>query len=115
MDAVGHTIKPGYHVTFKVQAMEISPSPELRNIHFKRRVRNFEDIKKQKLDRMPGFRFTWYYSGGEIEQVGKYLTDSSTRLFVRKLSIFLHNSLLYDIEESIHLQFVCTSIGGLCF
>ena len=43
MDAIGHTIKPGYHVTFKIQAMEISPSPELRNIQFKRRGCRFHD------------------------------------------------------------------------
>ena len=44
IDAIDYkTIKPGYHVTYKVQAMEISPSPGLRSIHFKRRGCRFHD------------------------------------------------------------------------
>ena len=44
-----------------------------------------EDIPKQKLDMMPGFSLTWYYSGMEVEPMIKY-NFTATRGFVRNCS-----------------------------
>ena len=46
-----------------------------------------EDVKKQKLEKMPGFRVSWYYSGPHVEpeahlnKMNDY--DDETSLFVR--------------------------------
>ena len=57
--------------------------------HFFRLTRNVEvqDVKNQKLDVMPGFRVTWYYSGMKVEQVAKYANEDITKAFVREGSI----------------------------
>ena len=47
------------------------------------------DVRKQKLDEMPGFRVTWHYSGIEVESWAKYYKNTkypSTMAFVRHYS-----------------------------
>ena len=34
------------------------------------------DVRKQQLNLMPGFRFTWHYSGMVLEPEAEYLDDS---------------------------------------
>ena len=45
------------------------------------------DIRKQKLNLMPGFRYTWHYSGMEVEPEAKYYNYAKTRPFVRIIPI----------------------------
>ena len=44
------------------------------------------DLRKQKLDQMPGFRVRWHYSGVEVEPWAKYYNDDNTKAFVRNYS-----------------------------
>ena len=44
------------------------------------------DVKKQKLDLMPGFRISWHYCGIEVEPDAKYYNDARTMTFVRHYS-----------------------------
>ena len=56
-----------------------------RTIKFQRAVTK-EDISKQNLILMPGFRLNWYYSGVEAIPEPKYLNiqnDVTTKSFVR--------------------------------
>ena len=41
------------------------------------------DIRKQNLDQMPGFRFSWYYTGMKVKPYAKYSKYSITKMFVR--------------------------------
>ena len=63
MNAVGHTIKSGYHTIFKVQAMEISPSHSLRSIPYERRGCKFEN----EIEGLQLFKF-YSQSACEIEK-----------------------------------------------
>ena len=45
-----------------------------------------EDVKKQDLKLMPGFKINWNYSGMNVEKVSHYSNDI-TKIFVRKYSI----------------------------
>ena len=36
-----------------------------------------KDIQRQNLDLMPGFKLTWYYSGGRVEPEAKYTNPHS--------------------------------------
>ena len=52
-------------------------------LHLRRKV-TLEDVKKQKLDTMPGFRFSWHYSGMEVKPEAIYSKNQDiTKLFVR--------------------------------
>ena len=42
-----------------------------------------EDVEKQKLDKMPGFRFTWWYTGLEVAPDNKFKNEKITKQFVR--------------------------------
>ena len=42
-----------------------------------------EDVKQQKLDLMPGFRLTWWYTGAEVTPERKYKDTEMTKYFVR--------------------------------
>ena len=44
---------------------------------------SFDEVRKQKLDQMPGFRFSWYYTGVEVEFPPKYSRFDVTKAFVR--------------------------------
>ena len=46
-----------------------------------------EDVRRQKLDLMPGFRFNWYYTGMEMKPWAKYYNKTNTKAFVRLSSI----------------------------
>ena len=63
----------------------VSDEDRCKNCRFMRLKRHMidADVKKQKLDTMPGFRFTWYYSGVEVEPKAYYLDTSNTKAFIR--------------------------------
>ena len=42
-----------------------------------------EEIKKQTLEKMPGFRLTWNFSGMQVVAHGFYSNEHATRAFVR--------------------------------
>ena len=46
---------------------------------------NSEDVETQKLDLMPGFRLTWWYTGtgAEVKPDNKYKDEDTTKQFVR--------------------------------
>ena len=46
---------------------------------------SMEDVRSQTLDQMPGFRFSWYYSGmeEELKPESKYSDRKNTQAFVR--------------------------------
>ena len=47
------------------------------------RVVSFEDVKSQKLDAMPGFRVSWWYTGAKVTPENKYRDDEKTKQLVR--------------------------------
>ena len=53
-------------------------------IRLSRKV-TMEDVRSQTLDQMPGFRFSWYYTGmeEELQPEAKYEDTEETRAFVR--------------------------------
>ena len=59
-------------------------SDEYYSMQLKRKV-SLEDVRSQTLDKMPGFRLTWYYSGmkEEVETETYYSHDEKTSAFVR--------------------------------
>ena len=61
---------------------EDDPCKNCRFMRLKRKIID-SDVKRQKLDTMPGFRFTWYYSGVEVEPEASYLYKSNTKAFIR--------------------------------
>ena len=42
-----------------------------------------EDVETQRLDFMPGFRFSWWYSGAEVTPDKKYKDEDLTKQFFR--------------------------------
>ena len=52
-------------------------------IRLRRKV-SLADVNSQSLDQMPGFRFSWYYSGmEEVKPESRYKDDMATQAFVR--------------------------------
>ena len=53
-----------------------------------------KDVENQKLETMPGFKLTWYYSGIDNESMtdALYENDSLTKAFVRNVSTILQRS-----------------------
>ena len=47
------------------------------------------DVRKQKLELMPGFKLYWNYSGVEVEKLAKYYNAKNTKAFVRNNSIII--------------------------
>ena len=50
---------------------------------------SLEELKNLKLTQIPGFKFTWYYSGLEVKMYNKYYdtdTETITKSFVRNCS-----------------------------
>ena len=41
-----------------------------------------EDVEAQMLDVMPGFKFSWWYSGEEVTPENKFKDDEMTKQFV---------------------------------
>ena len=42
-----------------------------------------EDVETQRLDLMPGFRFSWWYTGAKVTPDNKYKDEEMTKQFVR--------------------------------
>ena len=42
-----------------------------------------EEVQTQKLDAMPGFRFSWWYTGGKVTPDDTFKDDKMTKQFVR--------------------------------
>ena len=42
-----------------------------------------DDVKKQNLEMMPGFRFSWYYSGIEAKPDNRFSNKDNSKMFVR--------------------------------
>ena len=42
-----------------------------------------EEVDQQNLDMMPGFRFSWWYTGKEVKPDIKYKNRTITKQFVR--------------------------------
>ena len=58
------------------------------------------DVRRQRLDLMPGFRLTWQYSGMEVEPWEKFNDDWDTKAFVRLDSI-LNATLMANLQINI--------------
>ena len=71
----GYLIQKTFYTNFK-------PPAEYRYIEVKRVVSS-EDVETQRLDLMPGFRFSWWYSGGEVTPKNRYKDDEHNKQFVR--------------------------------
>ena len=66
-----------------------NPSKEEYTMSLQRKV-TVHDVKKQKLNLMPGFQFKWYYSGMDVVPIDKYYNDpynKITNTFVRNRPI----------------------------
>ena len=59
-----------------------TPPGDYRHMRLFRDVSS-EDVETQKLDMMPGFRFTWWYSGTEVTPDNKFKDENITKQFVR--------------------------------
>ena len=59
-----------------------TPPVESRFMRLSRDVSS-EDVETQKLDVVPGFKFTWWYSGAEVTPDDKYKDEEMTKQFVR--------------------------------
>ena len=44
---------------------------------------SFEDVEAQKMDVMPGFRFSWWYTGEKVTPDKKYKDSTKTKQYVR--------------------------------
>ena len=70
------------------------------------------DVKKQNLDKMPGFMFNWNYSGMEVEKIAQYSNDVITKIFVRKYSFiinhFLQHVSLFTSNFNLKPLYVCS-------
>ena len=65
-----------------------------------------EEVQAQKLDTMPGFRYSWYYSGlGEEKPEAIYADDETTKAFVRNDSIIISQTNIYKITPKQILLF----------
>ena len=43
----------------------------------------YDDVETQNLDVMPGFRFSWWYTGAEVPSDNSFKDDAQTKQFVR--------------------------------
>ena len=72
-----------FELTFKTHKnMNYTPPDSDKSIALQRKVL-MSDLRNQKLERMPGFRFSWYYSGMVVEPVVPYHNFTDTNAFVR--------------------------------
>ena len=56
--------------------------PISRVINFRRKVIK-EDVRRQKLDQVPGFKISWHYSDRELKSSAKYSDMKLTKLYAR--------------------------------
>ena len=54
----------------------------------KRRYSKASEIVPLKMEMMPGFRFSWWYTGENLEPEPKFLDGSITKLFIRYQKFF---------------------------
>ena len=69
----------------KISLNFTQPNSHFYKIDLERKV-SLDDVMSQRLDQMPGFRFSWYYSGmeGKVKpEAKKYKNKEETRAFVR--------------------------------
>ena len=59
-----------------------TPPAYRRSLNFNRAVSS-EDVEQSKLDAMPGFRLSWWYTGAEVTPERKYKDEEMTKQFVR--------------------------------
>ena len=52
-----------------------------------------QDVRKQKLKAMPGFKLTWYYSPSKVEPSAEYKRERDTKAFIRYYSKIFNFSL----------------------
>ena len=60
-----------------------TPPKEARQVKLNRDVKVSEEIEKQKLDVMPGFILSWWYTGAEVTPERNYKDKKETKNFVR--------------------------------
>ena len=60
----------------------LTPPVKYRDMYL-RRVVSSEDVVTQKLDVMPGFRLSWWYTGAEVTPDSNYKEKEMTKQFVR--------------------------------
>ena len=62
------------------------PAPIEHNKHISVKVNAIlSDVRKQKIDLMPGFKLTWYYTGMKHRADAKYHNEDTTKSFVRNI------------------------------
>ena len=59
-----------------------TPPGEYKHVSLSRDV-TFEEIETQRLDLMPGFKFSWWYTGIEVTADNRYAYKEGTKQFVR--------------------------------
>ena len=79
----GHKIIHFSHLT-----KNYAPPGKLQQIRLFRKMVP-SDVRKQKLEIMPGFKLNWNYSGVEVEKFAKYYNAKNTKAFVRNNSIII--------------------------
>ena len=57
--------------------------PGFRSVNLFRKNVKSEDVRKQDIEKMPGFRFSWFYSELDVEKIPLYSNDDMTKNFVR--------------------------------
>ena len=63
------------------------PGRSIPRIRLSRGV-TLTDVKDQRLDLMPGFRASWYYSGMEVQSYDGYFDKDDTKSFIRHIVSF---------------------------
>ena len=72
----------GYLFSGQTTYANFTPNSMYSYVSLERKV-SAEEVNRQKLDLMPGFRFSWWYSGLEVTPDNKYKDDKVNKLFVR--------------------------------
>ena len=76
---------PGFGILYheyRTAYTNFTPPGYFQSIRHDRSV-SFEDIEKQKLEIMPGFRFSWWYSGEVVKPDNKYKNEKDNKQFAR--------------------------------
>ena len=79
-----------YH-TFQYRHIDTSLTPAYRNFTAPRSKKHFklsrdvssEDVDQMKMEKMPGFRFSWWYTGAVVTSDPKYKDEQINKHFVR--------------------------------
>ena len=93
-------------ISFNYQQLDTSSfvgknyTPPLKNVAQNKHYLSFSrtviqtDVENQKLNTMPGFNLTWFYSGIDNDSMtdALYENDSLTKAFVRNVSTILQRS-----------------------